>query len=344
MARPAATATAPKMPAMTVEADARGVGRVVEHHGGDDEADDEVDDRGHGEHRHHPALHAGEVAGVLLRVLDDPARRVHVEEVAAALLLTTGGNAAGHGAIVPAREPATTIRCRLRRCDQARSPARRQGGGHDDSGRHLRRVPRHPGRDPRPRWRRAGAAAPPVPLPPRPGGLGDGWRAAGADATPAAAGAGGVPPRDRRPAGGRRRVRGGLRLPRGVHPGVRAGVRPRPEPLASAPDPDPDRGRERRALPPARQPAAADHPRGDPDGPDDAHDRAPRLADRRDPRPGRPPHRRAARRPDRDADRHHRRRHDDPLGAAAASSASSPSGTPRPPSGPTTGTRSAASR
>ena len=48
------------------------------------------------------------------------------------------------------------------------------------------------------------------------------------------------------------------------------------------PHPHPDRGSERRALPPARQPAVADLPKGDPDGPHDADDRAPHLADLRD--------------------------------------------------------------
>ena len=156
----------------------------------------------------------------------------------------------------------------------------------DDRGhgrvREVRRPPRRGARRPRAQCRRAGRAAALLPLPPRPDDPVDRGRAARRVPPAHPARARGVPhDHDPRPAD-RRRRRGGLRVPRGVHPRLHQGVR-RPAvrlaPQARAP---PDRGAQRRPLPPTRQPPAAGERPGDPDGTPHEDGRAPRLADRRD--------------------------------------------------------------
>ena len=81
------------------------------------------------------------------------------------------------------------------------------------------------------------------------------------------AGAGGVPDDDDASTAHRHRGRGGLRLARGVHPRVQAGVRRRAGGLAREARAHPARGAERRPLPPTRRPPAARTRRGDLHGP-----------------------------------------------------------------------------
>ncbi len=166
-------------------------------------------------------------------------------------------------------------------------------------------------------------ASPPVPLPLRPDRhRGDG-RASRGDAAPAAARAGGIPAAaDGRPRVGRahhprRRRRGALRLARGLHPGVRPGLRNDPHggarhaaahlPPAGAAQP------EWCAFPTAGRPPPPGPHEGDRDEPAPETRRSPRRHPHRRPRARRHPPRRDPRRTDRGVRRDDRRRPHPPI-------------------------------
>jgi hypothetical protein len=147
----------------------------------------------------------------------------------------------------------------------------------------LRRRPRGHSRQPRPVEH--GPRCPPLPVPVPRGPTDQRCRRGG----PRRAAPAGAPRARRIPAGdhprerARCRGRGGLRVQRGLHPGLRPGVRRRAAGVPGTTGTDPAGRAERRPFPPARRAAPPRNHRGDLDGPAPAHGRAPRLADRPDP-------------------------------------------------------------
>ena len=155
----------------------------------------------------------------------------------------------------------------------------------DDRSGHVRGVRRHPrrgARRPRGDRRRAGAEAALLALPLRPDDQVRRRRAAAGPPPAHPARARGVPHDHHPRPAHRHRGRGGLRVARGVHPGVQAGVRRDAGHLAQEARAPPDRRAQRRPLPPTRQHPAARTRRGHPHGAADEDGRAPHLAHRRD--------------------------------------------------------------